>query len=210
MDSEFWHDKWKKSQLGFHQEQVHSFLLKHWSQFNLAKGSRIFVPLCGKTHDIGWFLAQGYRVVGIELSRLAVEALFDSLELEYKINEVGDLLHFQASNIDIYVGNIFCLTSSVLGDVDAIYDRAALVALPSLMRSTYAEHLVALSHTAPQFLICFDYDQSQLSGPPFSTPQHEIQNHYAAAYQLDLIDKIEVEGGLKSSCPADEVVWFLT
>lgn len=210
MDAEFWHEKWKNSELGFHQAQVHELLAQHWPQFNLAKGSRVFVPLCGKTNDIGWFLAQGYRVAGIELSQLAVEALFELLELEYTINELDDLLHFQAENIDIYVGNIFCLTSSVLGDVDAIYDRAALVALPSLMRSTYAEHLVALSQNAPQFLICFDYDQSQLSGPPFSTPEHEIQSHYASAYQLNLIDKVEVEGGLKSSCKADEVVWFLT
>lgn len=32
---------------------------------------RIFLPLCGKTLDIGWLLERGYRVVGAELRLLS-------------------------------------------------------------------------------------------------------------------------------------------
>ena len=130
MEENFWHAKWENNQIGFHEAKPNPILIKYFHQLDLKDDSRIFVPLCGKTHDIQWILSQGHKVVGVELSDLAITQLFTSLGMKPEIKKTSNLKHYQAKNIDIFVGNFFDLTQSALGKVDAIYDRAALVALP--------------------------------------------------------------------------------
>jgi len=209
MDAEFWHNKWQNNDIGFHNDSVHPLLAKHWSQVNTQKASRVFLPLCGKTVDIAWLLSQGHHVVGIELSKLAITQLFTELRLEPEINEVGTLLHYHADNIDIFVGDIFDLSSELLANVDMIYDRAALVALPPDVRRDYSSHLKRITNNAPQLLICFEYDQKLIAGPPFSIEKQELMQHYGDCYNLSFIEGNMVEGGLKGQCPAVETVWLL-
>jgi thiopurine S-methyltransferase len=209
MEPNFWHKKWQESDIGFHNSNAHPLLVKHFPALGLAPNSRLFLPLCGKTLDIHWLLAQGYRVAGAELSPIAVEQLFQELGLVPVITRFENLQHYSAHNIDIFVGDIFNLSSRLLGEVDAIYDRAALVALPVDMRTQYTSHLKAITHNAKQLLICFDYDQSQLAGPPFSISNEEINAHYNTDYRLSLLESAEVIGKLKGQCPACEKVWLL-
>lgn len=97
--------------------------------------------------DIGyfWLLSNGYRVIGAELVESAIEQLFAELAITPTISFVGDIKHYNAPNIDIFVGDIFELSSKILGPVDAIYDRAALIALPDETRTRYAAHLMAIT-----------------------------------------------------------------
>ncbi len=210
MDAEFWHERWETNQLGFHQEAHNPMMVAHAGRLQLQPGERVFVPLCGKTLDIGWFLSNGQHVLGAELSELAVEQLFESLELEPTRSPVGDLVRYSAENIDNYAGDIFSLTSETLGPVKAIYDRAALIALPAEMRRRYAEHLVALTHRAPQLLISVEYDQSEMSGPPFSVVGEEIEQLYAPHYEVTKLASADVPGGLKGICKADQTAWLLS
>ncbi|MFC7049244.1 thiopurine S-methyltransferase [Emcibacter nanhaiensis] len=209
MDAEFWHDKWEKLEIGFHQDAAHDMLAAHFKELALPKESRVFVPLCGKTLDIAWLLSQGYRVAGAELSEIAIRQLFEELEVTPAISEVGDLVLYSADGIDIFVGNIFDLSAGLLGPVDAIYDRAALVALPPEMRIKYTAHLREITNTAPQLMISFDYDQSVQPGPPFSVPEGEIRRHYSAAYDISLVESTDVPGGLKGQAAASENCWLL-
>lgn len=209
MEVEFWHQKWERGEIGFHQAQANPLLVKYASQLNLVPGSRILLPLCGMTIDISWLLGQGFGIVGVELSQLAIERLFDALKLEPQINPVGNLLHYRAQDIDIFVGNFFDLSAEQLGRVDAIYDRAALVALPEAMRRQYASHLTTLTEAAPQLLITFEYDQSQMTGPPFSVPQPEIERLYDTAYRSQLLESRAVAGGLKGKVVANESIWLM-
>jgi thiopurine S-methyltransferase len=163
--------------------------------------------LCGKTRDFAWLLAQGYRVVGAELSELAIQDLFQDLAVVPEISTVGPLIHYRADNIDIFVGDIFNVSAATLGRVNAIYDRAALVALPAGMRVQYTSHLMDITHTAPQLLITYQYDQSLMDGPPFSITEDEVKQHYGAAYQLQSVECEDVVGGLKVA--AKEKVWLL-
>jgi thiopurine S-methyltransferase len=209
MEPQFWHDKWENNQIAFHNEGAHPLLLKHWSSLGLSKGSRVFIPLCGKTRDIAWFLAQGYHVVGVELSELAIQQLFSDLGIEPQIETIAKLHHYQAQNIDIYEGDIFELSKTLLDKVDAIYDRAALVALPQTMRAEYAAHIQAISMQAAQLIICFEYNQDELNGPPFSVDEAEVTEYYADNYSLNILEKVPVERGLKGQCHATEVVWSI-
>src|SRR5215831_11061782 len=167
MDARFWRQKWEQNEIAFHQSEVNPHLAAHFYKLSVAKGGRVFLPLCGKTLDIGWLLSQGYRVAGAELSRIAIEQLFMELGMQPEISGVGDVEQWSAYKIDIFVGDIFALSRQILGPVDAIYDRAALVALPENMRKRYAAHLTELTQKAPQLLISYEYDQRVMAGPPF-------------------------------------------
>jgi thiopurine S-methyltransferase len=77
LQQEFWHERWQQNEIGFHDKEINEHLQQYWPAFNIALNSRIFVPLCGKSKDLLWLLAQGYEVIGVELSPLAVQAFFD-------------------------------------------------------------------------------------------------------------------------------------
>ncbi|MGQ2967025.1 MAG: thiopurine S-methyltransferase, partial [Methylophilus sp.] len=183
----FWHQRWQNQQIGFHLQSVNPLLAAHFRALALKAGQRIFIPLCGKTLDIHWLLAQGIHVVGAELNQLAVDALFAELGLTPTITQSGALRHYsavdpQAVKIDIFQGDFFALDQALLGQVDAIYDRAALIALPADLRVTYSNHLLNITNSAPQLLISFHYDQSLLPGPPFNVSADEISAHYGESY----------------------------
>jgi thiopurine S-methyltransferase len=209
MQHAFWHQRWEKNEIGFHLPEANPLLVEYFAALALKQGARVFLPLCGKTLDIAWLLAQGYRVAGAELSVIAVEALFNSLNLSPSIQELGEIKHYSAENIDIFVGDIFHVTPQLLGAVDAVYDRAALVALPPELRQKYSAHLLQMTQFSPQLLICFEYDQSLQAGPPFSIHQDEVYQHYQNYYDAKLVASHEVAGGLKGKCPALEHVWLL-
>lgn len=184
-------------------------LVSYFQELALAENSRVFLPLCGKTRDISWLLSQGYCVVGAELSEIAVEQLFIDLGLEPAISSIGAGKRYSAKNIDIYVGDIFDLTREIMGSIDAVYDRAALVALPEQIRTQYTAHLRKLTNQAPQLLICFEYDQALMAGPPFSISHEELNTHYSGRYKLILISSQNVPGKLKGKCVAQENAWLL-
>lgn len=180
----------------------------------MEKGSRVFLPLCGKTLDIAWLLAQGYKLVGAELAEMAIQQLFADLRVEPTISDMGgpegdSLKLYCAENIDIFVGDIFNVSAHLLGPVDAIYDRAALVALPPAMRDRYTAHLNNITHRAPQLLITFEYDQTVMPGPPFSITSQEVARHYGDSHQLTALAGKTLPGGLKGKCEAKETVWLL-
>ncbi len=207
MEHDFWHQKWQKNEIGFHLPEANPLLVKYFANLNLKQGARVFIPLCGKTLDIAWLLAQGYPVVGAELSAIAIEDLFKHLGLTPVIKACGEVIHYSAPGIDMFVGDIFHLSSTMLGGVDAVYDRAALVALPAKLRKEYAAHLMALTCHAPQLLICFEYDQALHAGPPFSISAKEVKQHYGTHFDLTLLTSGSVAGGLKGQCDATEHVW---
>lgn len=209
MDASFWHQRWETNDIGFHSSEANPMLVRYFEGLSLEKGGRVFLPLCGKTLDIAWLLSNGYRVAGAELSELAITQLFRDLGIKPDISEIDKVIHYSADNIDIYVGDLFRMSSKTLGTVDAIYDRAALVALPEDMRSRYTSHLRTITDQAPQLLICFEYDQALMEGPPFSVSGEEVYKHYSDSYELTLLGSLYIVGGLKGKCEATESVWLL-
>ena len=209
MDANFWQQRWEKNETAWHESKANPLLVNYFHELSLAKERRVFVPLCGKTLDIGWLLSHGYRVAGAEFSQLAIEQLFMDLGLQPDISAVGEVQQWSAKHIDIFVGDIFALSRKLLGPVDAVYDRAALVALPEQMRPRYTAHLMEITNRAPQFLICYEYDQRAMDGPPFSITREEVGRHYGRTFDLRLLASVDVSGGLKGKCPAKENAWLL-
>ena len=210
MESIFWHKRWEENEIGWHQAETNPLLAEFINELSLAVGSRIFIPLCGKTHDIAYLLSKGYRIAGSELNKPAVEQLFIELGIEPNISKLVNIDRYSAENIDIFVGDIFELSQEILGSVEAIYDRAALVALPEEMRAKYRSHLLNITDVSPQLLITFGYDQKIMPGPPFSISDADVKQYYEEFYKLSLLKKVDVPGGLKGKCDASESIWLLS
>lgn len=209
MHEQFWHQKWEKDEIGFHEGEVNRFLYEYFNVLKLAAGARVFVPLCGKTRDIAWLLDKGMKVVGVELSEHAIKQLFAELNLEPKVESLADGLHYTSANIDIFVANIFSLNSELLGEVDAIYDRGALVALPEGIRTRYAQMLPIITNNAPQLVVTYNYEQSQYSGPPFALPEPEIERLYASIYALKKLASRQETEGFAKGIDVENAVWLL-
>ncbi len=186
MEHAFWHEKWEQNQIGFHQPDVNCYLQQHWPKLAVTPESRVFVPMCGKSNDMLWLLDQGYQVVGVELSPLAVDAFFSENSLQAKIRQQDDFVVHEIDGLQIWCGDFFALPDDV-GKIDAVYDRAALVALPEEMRRQYVAKMAGLLKPgASTLLITMNYPQQEMSGPPFSVSSAEVQTLYQHWCEVDL------------------------
>ena len=209
MEHEFWHNKWKANEIGFHEDETNAFLIGNLQSLALNPGTTILVPLCGKTLDIAYLLSSGHKVVAAELNESAVIQLFENMKVSPDVSDMGNLKQYQAQNLSVFVGDIFEVTEELVGSVDAIYDRAALIALPDAMRRRYAQHLMAITHKAPQLLVAIEYDQTQHNGPPFAIGEDLVRELYAEDYTCELLERQAMPDGLKGKCEAWEAIWAL-
>lgn len=188
MNPDFWLQRWQENRIGFHQAQINAHLENYWPRLGIAPGGTVFVPLCGKSLDMLWLAGQGYRVLGVELSPLAVDAFFTENGLKPDIQEHQAYTHYRCGEIEILCGDFFALTNDKLASVTAVYDRASLIALPPNMRPCYAEHLRAiLPVRSPMLLITLDYPQVERQGPPFAVGDDEVRELYAEHWQVERI-----------------------
>ncbi len=192
MDAGFWHSRWAAGNIGFHEGTPNAHLMNHAAR--LGTGRRVLVPLCGKSEDLASLAAQGHQVVGVELVESAVRAFFGEHQATPTITRVGPFGRYTAENVTVLVGDFFATTRELLGPVDALYDRAALVALPPAMRSAYVEHLRTLMPAgAPGLVVTMEYPQDGMSGPPFSVPESEVRARYAGL-PLERLAEVRAEG----------------
>ncbi|MER2163052.1 MAG: thiopurine S-methyltransferase, partial [Psychrobacter alimentarius] len=180
-------------------------------------GGRVFVPLCGKSIDMVWLASQGYDVVGVELVESAVQDFFGEQNIEPTIHQHAknpDIKCYQGKLLDrkveLWVADIFALTSEDTGKIKAVYDKAALIALPADMRSNYSEQISEISGNAPQLLITLNYDQSKKDGPPFSINHEQVQQYYGSHYQIAELASEPTSIGSMPELTVSEQVWLLS
>ena len=179
MDSNFWRTRWCNDEIGFHQPHYNPWLLKCWGQLGLEPGATVFVPLCGKSHDMRWLVGQGFQVQGIELVDVAVEAYFTEAAEPFEHDARGRFQRYRAANTEILCGDFFELTANHLNAPEAVFDRAALIALPERLRLRYADHLLRIIPDGSQILlVTLEYPQHLLDGPPFSVMPEEVTIHF--------------------------------
>ena len=193
MEPAFWQKRWADNQIGFHQARVNPFLQEYWPQLQLAPGSRVLVTLCGKSLDLAWLAAQGHRVLGVELSRQAVEAFFREHGLQPQVAQQGAFEVWRSGDVELWCGDFFALRVEDVADCVALYDRAALIALPPHMRARYMRLLSQALPAGAGLLLTLDYQQELLAGPPFSVADDEVRRGFAG-WQVEALDEQEVIG----------------
>lgn len=179
MKKEFWLERWERAEIGFHQNEINPYLRQYWKELPCSGGGEVFVPLCGKSQDMVWLRQQGCKVLGVELSSIAVQDFFRECGKPPTHTKSGKFETCEADGIRILCGDFFDLGKKDLAKISAVYDRASLVALPPDMRERYAQHLVDILPPATQILlITFDYPQAEMQGPPFAVSVSEVKALY--------------------------------
>lgn len=215
MDKEYWHRKWQSKEIGFNQLQPNKLLQRYFSSLKLTPGCRVFVPLCGQSIDMLWLAEQGYQVIGVEVSQIACSTFFKANKIPVKIRESTDFILYTSEKITIFCGDFFKLNKSILNKIDAVYDRAALIALPINARKTYSGHLIQLMSTATaMFLITTVYNQTEMQGPPFSVDENEVIALYGTHFEINQLYSKQFEVPLhlqaKGLLQATERAYLLT
>jgi len=193
MDADFWHERWKNGQIGFHQDEINPYLMRYWSALELKKDDTVFVPMAGKSKDILWFMQQDHPVIAVELSEQAIVAFFEENHLDVQIERKENFSIYYTSMLTFYCGDYFNLSKAILSDVKAVFDRAALIALPPDMRKSYVEKSkYILPPSAQTLLITMEYRQSEMSGPPFSVLEEEVHAFYDKSHSVSLLETFDV------------------
>lgn len=193
MEREFWIDRWQSDRIGFHRSDASSLLIKHWSALGLEAGTRVLVPLAGKSLDMVWLAERGHRVLGVELSPKAVAQFLAEHELMALERDSAQGRRYVTNDIEIICGDVFDLDQASVSDCNAVYDRAALIALPAEMRRHYANMLTRILPTdCSMLLITLDYPQAEMSGPPFAVDEQEVRALYGADWQIEKLESHDI------------------
>ena len=180
---DFWHSRWQEGRYGWHEADGNEALKKYWPR--LPTGSRVLVPLCGKSVDLLWLTRQGLEVTGVELSPIATRSFFEEAGLVFETRENGSFKWFRNSEAGIAIacGNYFDFTATPF---DALYDRAAFSALPSGKRSEYAGLTNSLLQPeAFRLLITLEFDDCLAEGPPYPVFRDEVLACWPGLERLD-------------------------
>jgi thiopurine S-methyltransferase len=193
LQPEFWHERWRAGQIGFHQSAVDKQLTRHWPELGIPRHGRVFVPLCGKSLDLLWLRERGHSVVGVELSAVALESFCMEHGIPARRRTIAGFDIYEAANLQLYCGDFFALTREVLGSISAVYDRAALISWQPELRAAYVEHITALTSPGTQtLLITLEYPQAQMKGPPFSVSADEINRWYGRNHSIRELSRQDI------------------
>jgi thiopurine S-methyltransferase len=199
---EFWQERWRAAQTGFHQFSVERNLQAFWPTLKLAANAGVFVPLCGKSLDLEWLRERGHAVSGVEISTIAVEAFFMERGILARRRVLGEFDLYEAESLRLFRGDFFALTPALLGNAAAIYDRGALISWIPEMRARYVQHILALTTRGAQtLLIVVEFPQAQMAGPPFPVTEDDIERLYGgdhAIEQLSRQDILDIEPRLRA------------
>lgn len=186
MEHEFWHARWERKEIGFHEGTVNYYLREHWPELVRHGDETVFVPLCGKAHDMWWLHDQGHPVIGVELSEIACKDFFEEGRTKAMVGPGQPFTRFIHDSLELWCGDLFQLVPDDLKHVRLVYDRAALIALPPHMRPEYVQHLNAiLPEQAAILLITLDYQNDEMKGPPFNVSDAEVHALYGQDYEIE-------------------------
>lgn len=198
MDAEFWLNRWREGRIGWHHDKPIPLLLQHWPALGVPRDARVLVPLCGKSPDMLWLAQQGLRVIGVELSAIAIESFLAENNLQARMRTSSDGTHYDVTHapdggIEIINGDVFDIDRATLSSCGAIYDRASLIAMPSPVRERYAREVYGgLPRGCRGLLITLDYPPEQMDGPPFSVDEDEVQHLFAANWDIERLERRDI------------------
>lgn len=211
-DNEFWHRKWASNQIGFHLNEVNPLLIKYWPSTKPMRTDKVLVPLCGKSEDLVWLAQRHEAVEGVEISEIAVRTFFSEHLYTPTVTKL-DAFHeqYRFDELTLYIGDYF---TAPLSDADIVYDRAALIALSEDLREAYTNRLKCLMKKGARvLLITLDYEQDEMSGPPYSVTENEVRRLFSE-YKVSLLNRDDADESHpkrrdKGLSRFSELVWLI-
>lgn len=195
MQANFWHARWVNSQIGLRLGEINPYPMRHLSRLRLQAGERILAPLCGRTLDLAWLVAQGLEALGAGLSEKAVSNSFEEHDLHPEIDQSGSFRRYWVAGIALLQGDFFALQTEHLVQCRVSYNRAALTALPPEMRERYVRHPQAvLPARGPDLLATIDYPQTRMAGPSPAVPGREARGYRVGDWRTEELERGDVFG----------------
>jgi len=190
-----WHKCWSDNVIRFHEGKVNKFLANYINQFALVPGDSIFFPLCGKSYDMQWCIDQGFKVIGVELSEIAIRDFIQESAIDFERQSINNFTRYRSEHITLYQGDYMGLTAQQLKDCKLVFDRAAIIAIEAFNRPSYVNQLQSIiPNGTPIFMISREYDQQRRSGPPFSVPLTEIRELFNDSYRCQILEDEQLTG----------------
>lgn len=147
MTNQDWLDEWEKSEQWEH-SVVDQFLIKYINKLTEGnKQSNILVPLCGTSVDLKWLAEQGYKVVGVELSPVALKKFLTDHQLEHKVtttNNGATIYEAFEGNLKLVVSDFFLFSKDAFGTFDCIWDLNAFDPINKGDKQRYADQCHSL------------------------------------------------------------------
>ena len=209
MEHSFWHARWRQGRIGFHAATTNPYLAAHWNDLDLPSGSRVLVPLCGKSLDMLYLRAAGHEVVGAELSPMACEAFFVENQLSYHTAVRGSFMAFEgtgdAAGVTLLCGDFNLMHQEEVGQFDAFFDRASVIALPPQMRDRHVATISRLVRPGGRGLVnTLTYPEAEHGGPPFAIGPAEVQARFGDLFVIEELGETSPRG------PDGSVRWGLS
>ncbi|CAD5246941.1 MULTISPECIES: thiopurine S-methyltransferase [Halomonadaceae] len=202
--SDQWRKRWQEGRIGFHLQQAHPALLRHWASLGVAKGTKVLVPLCGKSLDMRWLADEGYPVLGIEFAPEAIEQFLAQRSTSVSRYSQADFTISRQGSVELWCGDFFHLHIQQAAEIGAFYDRASLIALPPATRQRYAFHLAQLVPPGAKGLLISLSHPEGSAGPPYSVPNSEIESLFTPNFTLTFLEQ-----GSPDERGRTESVWAL-
>jgi thiopurine S-methyltransferase len=204
-DNQLWLQSWRDNHIDFHQITVNQLLTKFWPKLDITPSSKVFVPLCGKSLDMIWLSEQGHQVIGVELSPIAIRDFFKENGFKPVKKSWGHFTLWQYKQISILCGDYFSLSKDDLGEIDIVYDRASLTALPEDIRKRYVEHLkIIVQDTTKVFILTTEDAEENETLKHALGIDEEISDLYSKDFEINLahVDSIyDVDSERPSQLP---------
>lgn len=195
MELSYWQSRWNKGNIGFHMPGGYPGLKKHWNSLSIPESSRVLVPLCGKSEDLDFLIQNTSQVTGVEISEKAILEYFEERGITPEKSSSHGFKIFTHGKLQLWCGDFFRFPEKSEYSFSLIYDKAALIALPEQTRIRYADKLLNLAHLdsgSDILLHHFEYNQSEMNGPPFSVSLSEIKSLYGSKYSITILEENEL------------------
>lgn len=191
MNKTYWLNRWETGNIRFNQPTPHRFLIKHYQSLGLHPHEQVFVPLCGKSIDMIWIMAQDQRVIGVEISPIAILDFLKENKLDAVEFKDGAFQVYQNASFTLYNGDLFNLTAKHLSEIKAVYDRGSLTAMPpNTLRSQYVDWV---KNTIPEnckiLLVVLEHGAPDVMEPPFSTTLEEVNLCFANQFSVTQLER---------------------
>ncbi|NEO82869.1 MAG: methyltransferase domain-containing protein [Spirulina sp. SIO3F2] len=138
---------------------------------------RIAVLGCGRGHDAVFLAQQGFEVVGIDFSPLAIAAAQELAQL----NDV---------TIDWQQQDIFNLASALHGTFDIVFEHTCFCAIAIEQRAAYCDVVHQLLKPQGQLWAVF-FTHNRPGGPPFGSSTEELRSLFESRFTIQTLEPIQ-------------------
>jgi methyl halide transferase len=169
-----WQKHYDENDLSWDLGEVAEPFVRLWEDNVLTPGTLI-VPGCGQGHEVIYFAERGFQVTGVDFSPGAEKLLGDSLNRK---NLNAQVLHQDFFELDETHTQVY----------DNMLEQTFFCAIHRDQRPEYVATVSRILKPGGLLFGLF-YETGEEGGPPFNTTEADIQENFAAEFDIERLEK---------------------